>query len=135
MALFPAGYALGPRVLVCGGRDYTNRFRITAVMNEIHAQCPIQLLVHGGAKGADTLSKNWAWNKGILTLPFLADWKAHGYSAGPKRNLKMFKESEPDYVIAFPGGKGTKHMVDVAKSFGCPVVDLRYKKYDWYGSL
>ena len=97
--------------------------------------CRIVTLIHGAAKGADSLGRQWAIHHNIVAWPFPADWKAHGDSAGPIRNMKMFKEGKPDYVVAFPGGKGTKHMVDIAKSYGCPVVDLRYKKWDWIGSL
>jgi hypothetical protein len=43
-------------VLVCGGRDYEDDRHVSDVLCAIHKACPITLLVHGGAKGADTLA-------------------------------------------------------------------------------
>ena len=42
-------------------------------------------------------------------------------AAGPKRNQQMLDEAKPDMVVAFPGGKGTAHMRQIAKAAGVPV--------------
>jgi len=39
-------------------------------------------------------------------------------AAGAIRNEKMAVEGKPDLIIAFPGGPGTKNMIDVARRKG-----------------
>jgi hypothetical protein len=115
------------RVLVCGGRDFHDYRFFAFRMNELEAEYGrFDVLIHGGAKGADHCSYLWAnspWaNRSVL--PFAADWKAHGKSAGPKRNQKMLDEGKPDLVIAFPGGRGTSDMVRRAKKAGIEVIEV-----------
>lgn len=137
-SLLPPGCVLGPRVLVCGGRDYTNRYRMWAVLHEMHGRVPMTVLIEGECPGkinADKIAKRWAEYNGIPVLPFPADWVGDGMGAGPRRNLKMLCEGRPDVVVAFPGGRGTRDMVQKAKFCGYQVVDLRYEKYGWVGTL
>ena len=77
------------RVLVCGGRDYTDRGAVFAALDELHAREPIALLIHGAARGADSLGGEWAAARGVPVQAFPADWKKHGRAAGPKRNQQM----------------------------------------------
>jgi hypothetical protein len=58
----------------------------------------------------------------LKTLSIPADWKTHGRSAGPKRNLMML-DMKPDLVLAFWDGKspGTKHLIENARKRGIPV--------------
>ena len=51
-----------------------------------------------------------------------ADWKQYGRGAGPIRNREMLQYSEPDIVVAFPGGAGTADMIRAARTAGYPVV-------------
>lgn len=137
-SLLPSGCVLGPRVLVCGGRDYTNRQRLVAVLDEMHECCPIRWIIEGEASGnvnADKMARLWAEYRGIGVLPFPADWDGLGSAAGPRRNLQMLAEGRPDVVVAFPGDRGTRDMLKQAKSFGYPTIDLRYEAYRWAGSL
>lgn len=60
----------------------------------------------------------------VPVIVYHADWNAHGRSAGPIRNAKMLAEGKPDLVVAFPGGKGTAHMVGIARKAGVPVVEM-----------
>lgn len=46
-------------------------------------------------------------------------------AGGPLRTTQMLVEGRPDAVIAFPGGKGTAHMVRKARAAGLPVVEAR----------
>jgi hypothetical protein len=111
------------RVLVCGGRDYSNRDMLFAVLDRAHAANPIVALIHGNAKGADQLADNWAMGK-CETLTFTPAWEEHGKAAGPMRNQKMLDEGKPHMVIAFPGGRGTADMVRRANAAGVPVVTV-----------
>lgn len=109
------------RVLVCGGRDYENLDHLYAVLDAAHAACPITQVIHGAARGADSMARDWASLREVPHAPFPADWNAYGRSAGPIRNKQMLMVGRPDLVIAFPGGLGTQNMIEQARRFGVPV--------------
>lgn len=110
------------RILVCGGRNYTDRERVFRVLDDLHAARGITYLAHGGAKGADRSAEAWAMSRGVAWRRWMADWKTLGKAAGPERNARMLTESRPDMVIAFPGKRGTADMVRKATAAGVPVV-------------
>lgn len=105
------------RVVVTGGRNYSLKWIVFAALDASGAT----EIVHGGARGADALADEWARSRGIPVRVYEADWKSYGRSAGPIRNSYMLTDSNPDCVVAFPGGPGTKNLVDKAKSLGIPV--------------
>lgn len=117
----PTGRDQDLTVIVCGGRDYSDRARVRAVLDELHAARPVSLLVHGNAPGADQLAEWWAhtWHIPVQREP--AEWDLHGPAAGPIRNQRMLRLWHPDLVVAFPGGKGTADMVAKARAAGVPV--------------
>jgi hypothetical protein len=91
------------RVLVCGGRDFTDQTFASGALDGIwRARGEFDLVIHGAARGADTLAQNWADEMGVCCLAFPAKWKEHGRGAGPIRNQQMMDEGKPDMVIAFP---------------------------------
>lgn len=111
------------KVLVSGGRDYQNREILFRVLDASHAGTPIDQIIHGAARGADTLAQQWADDRGVRCLQFPADWKKDGKAAGPIRNRRMLLE-EPDLVICFPGGRGTADMRKAAHKAGVPTVTV-----------
>lgn len=110
-------------VLVCGGRDYIEFEREYDVLDAIHAETPITLLIHGAASGADSIAARWAQMRGITEEGHPADWMKYDHRAGPIRNEAMLARN-PDLVVAFPGGKGTAHMVRIAKKKGTKVLEV-----------
>lgn len=113
------------KVLVCGGRDYDNRDQLFRVLDAAHMANPIILLIHGDAKGADALAKEWAHNSGVFCQAYPANWKELGKAAGPIRNRLMLEDGKPHIVIAFPGGSGTADMIKRAETADVPVVRVR----------
>ena len=111
------------KILVCGGRDYHDRRNLFCALDKISQENSIDLLIHGGATGADMLAGAWAKSKGLPVRIFEADWWTHGRAAGPMRNCRMLEEGRPDLVVAFPGGNGTTDMVSKAKKSGVRVID------------
>jgi hypothetical protein len=112
------------RVLVCGGRDFDNEPRLAKVLSDFHYMhelCPITI-VHGAARGADNMAARWAYDNKVPTESHPADWTTHGKAAGIIRNKEML-DSGIDYVIAFPGGRGTAHMKRIAEQAGVPVIE------------
>jgi hypothetical protein len=107
------------KVLVCGGRSYKNPERINEVLREYE----IDLLIEGGADGADFSAGEYADRNNIAHLTVWADWDKYGKKAGYMRNAKMLTFG-PDLVIAFPGGRGTANMIKLAKEVGVEVIEI-----------
>lgn len=76
------------------------------------------------APGADSLARQWAEDNGVETIGFRASWNLYGKRAGYIRNVQMLNEGQPDLVVAFPGGAGTKMMINLAEAAGVPVVKI-----------
>jgi len=112
------------RVLVTGGRDFSDRTLLFEALDRLHSLHGFTVLIHGDASGADRLAGEWATERGVEVLACPADWKTHGRAAGPIRNKEMLNE-KPQLVVAFPGGKGTADMVAKARKAGVKVVDLQ----------
>ena len=110
------------RLLVAGSRDLTDRAQVFRVLDWVHARTPVSVLIQGGARGADSLAKEWAESRGVPVESFPADWGKHGKRAGPLRNARMLREGCPDLVVAFSGGRGTADMVRQAEAAGVRVI-------------
>ena len=109
------------RVLVCGGRNYTDWRAVSDALRRLHDNTPIEIIIHGCASGADTLAARWAFLAGICVHAFGADWAPHGKAAGPIRNQQMLDKGRPNLVVAFPGGKGTADMLRRAEAAGVKI--------------
>lgn len=110
------------KIIVCGGRNYNKRYAVFDYLDALHKAWPgITHVVTGGATGADALGADWATTRGIPQTVLRADWAKYGRIAGPTRNVAM-ADTNPDCVVAFPGDKGTEHMVRVAMKRGINVI-------------
>jgi hypothetical protein len=117
------------RLLVCGGRDYDNYYYLSGVLDGMGiAGVSPDIVICGGARGADQLASIWAGRNNVPRYTFLAEWDKYGAAAGPMRNQKMIDKGKPDMVLAFPGGKGTADMVRRAKAAGIPVTVIEDSK-------
>ena len=130
------------RAIICGGRYYgripihvppgareaieraaKERFVLTEALDHLRAERKISFVITGGAPGADTLAHQWALSRCLQTKIFRAEWKRFGNSAGPIRNARMLEEGQPDFVIAFEGGNGTRDMIKQARTAGVEIID------------
>lgn len=111
------------KVLVCGGREFYDTEYAYDVLDMVHAEHNITLIVHGDHRGADTIADNWAKDRGIPKDPIPADWDTYKYAAGPIRNAAMLKK-HPDIglVVAFRGGAGTADMRNKAEKLKIAVL-------------
>lgn len=117
-------------VLVTGGRDYIHWGRVQRVLTGLNAQDPITLLGEGGCPtGADAFAREWANTNGVRLATFAADWTdldapgaiikhrrdgtPYNAAAGPLRNQRMLQALVPDLAVVFPGGRGTKGMLNL----------------------
>jgi len=112
-------------VLVCGGRDFANYALLERVLDRRHGMLTFTRVVHGAARGADTMAGRWAAERGVPFVSYPANWETYGKRAGPLRNTEMLQLEKPDLVIAFPGGKGTADMVGKAHTAGVRVIRIR----------
>lgn len=108
------------RLLVCGGRDFSDTEHAYRVLDKLHRQHGIDAVIEGDGRGADRIAGYWARRNRIDNLKFPANW-VQGRAAGPIRNAKMLAEGKPDMVLAFPGGRGTADMVSKARAAGVTV--------------
>lgn len=107
------------RVLVCGSRSWTDRY---AIERELRALPDGAIVIHGAARGADTIAGEIANRLGLIVETFPADWKRHGRAAGHIRKRRMLEEGKPDLVLAFDlGTPGTADMMRQAQRAGLPV--------------
>lgn len=110
-------------IIVCGGRDYTDRTMLEKVMYTF-TDNPVHVATGECSTGADAMVKEWAakhsYMRGYTGFP--ARWSKHGLAAGPIRNTQMLDEFKPDIVVAFPGGKGTEDMITKARAAGVTVL-------------
>jgi hypothetical protein len=116
------------RWLVCGGRDFGKSFDekcwLENMLEELaEARGWPSHIIQGGASGVDTCARVWAVYSDTPYTEYPAQWSEYGKSAGFIRNKRMLDEGKPDLVVAFPGGKGTKMMVELAKKAGVEVIE------------
>lgn len=104
-------------LLVCGSRDWTDRDVIGRTLMDAITRLGVTRLVHGGARGADTIAADYAYFRiaAANVIAFPGDWKRDGRAAGPIRNARMLREAKPDACIAFsnrPVTPGTRDMIE-----------------------
>lgn len=118
------------RMIVAGGRDYSNQNVVNYYIDRVKDVCDSRglnlVIVCGMATGADTLGRNYAISNGLEVLEFPANWNKYGKSAGYLRNKEM--ASIADSAIVFWDGrsKGSKHMIDIMHELRKPVVSISY---------
>ncbi len=85
-------------------------------------------IISGMAKGVDTLAIQYADERKLTKILFLANWKKYSLLAGFLRNEDML--SIATHLVAFWDGKshGTKHMIEIARKKGIPVWVINYNK-------
>lgn len=109
-----------PIILVTGGRDYHDAAKVHRMLESYKPRGIIQ----GGATGADQIARIWAETNGVANATVMANWAVHSRAAGAIRNGWMLELCKVDFVLAFPGGKGTADMVRQAKAAGIDVVEV-----------
>ncbi|MCP9819842.1 DUF2493 domain-containing protein [Synechococcus sp. Cruz-9H2] len=111
-------------VVASGSRDLAwPLWRVIEALRSAAGGERVQLLLHGGCRGADALADQAARRLDWPVQPMPAQWRLHGRSAGPLRNTSMLrsalvvaaKQQAEVLVIAFPGGVGTSDLVGKAR--------------------
>lgn len=114
------------RVIIAGGREFNN-------YELLKEKCDIALsktenieIVSGTANGADKLGEQYAKEKGYTIKQFPADWDRNGKSAGYIRNEEMAMYADAAIIFWDGASKGTKHMIQLAKTYKLKVKLVMY---------
>lgn len=124
------------RLLICGSREWgvlftaftpqerNERLEEQELVRLVIEQLNPDLIIEGGAKGADYEASRVAKELAITFMEFPANWSKWGKRAGMVRNQKMLEDGKPDYILAFhrdiSKSKGTADMIRRAKRNGIP---------------
>lgn len=116
----------GTKVACVGGRVFNDHTRIWAVLDEVRAEYPDMVLMHGGDKiGAEAIANAWAANRKVPCYPFPPNFARDGKAAPFKRNDFML-EQLPTAAVIFPGSGIQDNFADKAKK-------LRIRRWDCRG--
>ena len=110
------------RLAVVGGRKFSNYDLMDDVLKEYWRP---DVIISGGADGADTLAEEWAEEHSIETEIFLPE-KVNGRPQYHSRNRQVAHAC--DSMVAFWDGKspGTKYTIEYTKGLGKEVRIVRY---------
>lgn len=112
------------RVIVAGSRSVCDERLIFRKLDKLLSNKlgkeDIQI-VSGAARGVDQTGEKYAASRGLDCIRFPADWEKYGKRAGYLRNEQMAENA--DALVAFWDGqsRGTKHMIEIAKTRGLAV--------------
>ena len=108
------------RILVTGSRDWDDISQIFNILNHLMKRWGTNLIiVHGGARGADTMAGQWAGVQFLQEEVHPADWDKYGKRAGFVRNAEMVALGA-DICVAFikNNSKGATICADLAEKSG-----------------
>lgn len=84
-------------LLVTGSREWTDIDTVRAWLSPLaprpQTRGGVYRLIHGGARGADSIAGDVARELGFVVDVFPADWENDGRGAGAKRNDRMVEEN------------------------------------------
>lgn len=114
------------RIIICGSRSWEDYQTMRSVIQGLEPGEDI--VVHGGAHGADQMAGEIAVELGLEVEVHPADWEKHGKGAGFIRNEQMALLGA-DACIAFWDGesRGTADMMQRASEHGIKVAIVRGK--------
>lgn len=118
------------KYIVAGGRDFNNYHVLTKIL-DIFINPEEDVIISGGAQGADELGARYAAEYGVPLQIFPAYWDKYGKSAGFIRNAEMGEHADCAIVFWDGKSKGSKHMIKTMKYLRkqCYVYDYNGKLY------
>lgn len=100
---------------IFGSRTFTNYPLFCSILSQVLAKQVVvgpSIIVSGGAKGVDSLARQWAIDNGRGILEFFPQWEKNGKAAGMIRNRQIRQWSTHGIAIWDGESKGTKDMID-----------------------
>jgi len=117
-------------IIFTGSRDWLDKEKVEKVLKAWSETSSELIVIHGDARGLDTLAETSAKELGITTIPMPAQWKKYGKKAGTARNKDMLELllclkrcGYNVFVEAFSleHSIGTKHMMAIAEKSKVPI--------------
>ena len=119
-------------LIVAGSRSFIDYELMESKLNHflVNVSKPV-VIIHGGARGADTLAGRYASEHKLECKVFPADWDTLGKSAGYVRNRRMHayiaNASDRGCVCFWDGeSRGTTHNFKLAEEFSNPLRIVRF---------
>jgi len=106
------------KIAVVGSRSFSDFDKLEKFILSKVSLKDIELVISGGAIGADDLAERFAYKHNIPKQVFKPDWNKYGKRAGFLRNQLIVKNA--DTVFAFWDGesRGTLLSINIAKESG-----------------
>lgn len=124
------------KILVAGGRDFTDypfmEATLNAIVKQITEQGDTPLFFHGDYGSADMCCQLYCNRNNHRFRRFSPDWDKHGLKAGPIRNTKMLMEG-PDIGQIFWDGTspGTNDMRKKLEKSLVPTSKYTYRNFSF----
>jgi len=107
------------KLAIVGSRHITD-----IILEGYIAEYPDEI-VSGGAKGIDTLAREYAQRHGIPLTEYLPDYERYGRSAPIIRNKKIIEHADKVLAIWDGKSKGTLSSINFARKLGKEVTVIR----------
>ena len=112
------------KIAVIGSRNFTDQVVLENELNVIKDK--VELVISGGASGADTLAEKWAFDNNIPIEVIKPDWKTYGRAAGVVRNKKIIESCDYCYAFWDKKSKGTRFSINYCKKVYKPIKIINF---------
>lgn len=111
------------KLIIAGSRSITHPFAVVnAIEHFIGSLEPTSIteIVHGGARGVDTLGQRYAELYNLPVRVFKPDWKGNFMAAGFVRNGEMAEYADQLLAVWDGKSKGTRSMIELMQDLHKP---------------
>jgi hypothetical protein len=109
-------------IAIVGSRDFTDYELFKTKVNYLLKNLENEIIiVSGGAKGADSLARQYAQEKNYKLIEFIPDWDTHGKSAGFLRNKEIINQADMCIAFSINDSAGTASSIKLAEKKKIPL--------------
>ena len=112
------------KIAVIGSRNFTDENVLENELNLIKDK--VELVISGGASGADKLAEKWALDNNIPIEVIKPDWKIYGRAAGVIRNKQIIESCDYCYAFWDKKSKGTLFGINYCKKISKPIKIINF---------
>jgi hypothetical protein len=113
------------RLIVFGGRQYTDKAHVFATLDRIHAKKTINLVIENGDSGVAGFAWEWAVQRHVQTCTINANQERNAADLAEQQCSEMVLEGRPTGCVVFPGGKKTASMAKVAIERNLVIMEVK----------
>lgn len=103
------------KIAIVGSRKFDDYDALDKFIRENVEFEDIELVISGGAQGADNLGSLFAYKNDIEKKIFPAEWNKYGPRAGFLRNVDIIDNADVVFAFWDSKSKGTQHSINLAK--------------------